>query len=862
MHVVVVESPAKSKTLQSYLGKDYQVLASFGHIRDLPSKDGSVEPEQDFAMHYEVSDGSKKHIQAIANATKKATSLVLASDPDREGEAIAWHVLEALAAKKALPKDLQVKRVVFHSITKKAVLEAMANPRELDMDLVNAQQARRALDYLVGFSLSPLLWRKLPGSRSAGRVQSVALRLVCEREEEIEAFTAREYWSITARLQTAKGAFSARLTHLEGKKLDKYALANEAQALEAAATVGGQPYRITSLKPKQTKRNPQPPFTTSTLQQEAARKLGWTAKHTMQVAQKLYEGVPLGGEATGLITYMRTDSVALAGEALTEARQVIEKEYGAEYVPEKPRFYASKAKNAQEAHEAIRPTGIMRQPDHLRRALNEEQYKLYRLIWQRTVASQMNPQILDQLAVELTAADQKAQLQAHGSTVKFDGFYRLYHEDKDDEEEEGEHRLPALTEGEEATLLPAEKDQANPEAKQHFTQPPPRYSEASLVKKLEELGIGRPSTYASILSVLQERDYVELEKKRFIPHTRGRLVTAFLVNFFPRYVEYDFTAHLEDELDEIARGELFWKEALKVFWEPFSAKIAEVKEHELKQVISSLNQSLDHFLFPGEGTLEERRTCPACHEGRLSLKLGKFGAFIGCSRYPECKHTVKLEGRASEGGAEEASAEDTGPRLLGQDPETGEEVTVRKGPYGWYVQRGEGTKKAKPPRVSLPKGVPLETIELIQALALLALPREVGPHPETGDKIEAGIGRYGPYLRYQGRYINLKGEEAEGLGVTEIGLNRAVTLIAEAPAPKRGKVEPLKVLGKHPETGKEIALFEGRYGPYVKHEKTNASLPKNADMEAFTLEEAAALLDAKAASGTKKKPAKKRKKAS
>ncbi len=775
MHVIIVESPAKCKTINKYLGRGYKVLASFGHVRDLPSKNGSVLPDKDFEMLYEVSSDSTKHIKAITDAVKGADSLILATDPDREGEAISWHVLEVLRQKKAIGKGTQVQRVSFNSITKSAVEEAIANPRQLDMDLVNAQQARRALDYLVGFNLSPVLWRKLPGSRSAGRVQSVALRLICERELEIEAFDSQEYWSIDADFKSPAGeVFNAGLTHLDGNKLEKLAIKDEKSAKEIEKNLGKKDYKIAKIERKEVKRNPSAPFITSTLQQEAARKLNFSARRTMQTAQKLYEGIDIGGETTGLITYMRTDGVTVAPEAINAARGMIEKEYGGDYVPGKPKFYKSRASNAQEAHEAIRPTDIFRKPINLRGRLTDDQYKLYDLIWKRMITSQMESAVLDRVSTDVEAVDGYARFRATGSTIKFHGFLKVYQEGEDDKYSgsgsyEGEHMLPALREGD-ATAL----DKLLPE--QHFTQPPPRYTEASLVKKLEELGIGRPSTYASIISVLQDRDYVRLEKKRFMPEMRGRLVTSFLYCFFPRYVEYDFTANLEEELDDIAEGKMDWKHALRDFWGAFSGNVDEVMQVEFTQVITELNRLLASLLFPGEGDIEERRKCPTCKDGKLSLKTGKFGSFVGCSNYPDCNYTRQLSGTPSEEDEEthEQPEGETYPKVLGDDSATGIEISLRKGPYGFYVQLGEQEGKKKPKRSAVPKDVKLEDVGLKLAEKLLALPRVVGVHPETGKEIIANNGRYGPYVQHDGKFTSLKEDD-----VYTVGVNRAVDLIAQ-----------------------------------------------------------------------------------
>jgi len=851
--VVIVESPAKAKTIEKYLGPGFTVLASYGHVRDLPSKDGSVLPDQDFAMIYELDARGSKNIAIIAQAVKGAGNLFLATDPDREGEAISWHVAQALEDRRALD-GVAIKRVAFHEITKNAVQAAIANPRDLDMNLINAQQARRALDYLVGFTLSPVLWRKLPGSRSAGRVQSVALRLVCERETAIEAFKPREYWTIEGDFQSPSGdAFMARLTHLNGDKLGKYDLPDEAAASAAAAVISQRDFTVAATEAKQTKRNPAPPFTTSTLQQEAARKLGFGAKRTMQVAQRLYEGANLNGEMVGLITYMRTDSVNLAGEALSACRQMIGSSFGAAYLPDQPRAYRTTAKNAQEAHEAIRPTGFDRRPEDMAGYLESDQRRLYELIWKRTVASQMESALIDRVAVDIASADGAATLRATGSRIAFDGFLKLYREGRDDgegaQEDAGDTMLPAL----------AERDAlARGEVRpgQHFTEPPPRFTEATLVKRLEELGIGRPSTYANILSVLQERDYVRLEKKRFIPEDRGRLVTAFLESFFGRYVEYNFTAELEDRLDDIANGKLDWKLVLRDFWTAFIAKVDDTKELRVSEVLDALDEILGPHIFADDGSGKDRRACPSCEDGRLNLKLGKFGAFVGCGNYPDCRYTRPFDG----GGDGEA---DNGPLELGTDPDSGLAVTARKGPYGNYVQLGEQSDDGKPKRVSLPKPMAPADLDLEIARGLLSLPREVGPHPETGEMIVAGIGRFGPYLKQDMTFVSLKADD----DVLSVGLNRAVTLLAEGKQRGRKKAEPLREIGAHPRDGEAVVVMDGRYGPYLHHNGLNAPLPKTTTAEAITMEEAVAQLDerGKASKGrsraaAKKKPAAKKKK--
>ncbi|MDE1883973.1 MAG: type I DNA topoisomerase [Rhodospirillales bacterium] len=823
--IVVVESPSKAKTINKYLGDSYKVLASFGHVRDLPPKDGSVRPDEDFAMDWQADDRGAKQLSEIAKALKGAKTLYLATDPDREGEAISWHVQSALAERNAL-KGVNVKRVTFNEITKTAVKTAMAHPRDLDTPLIEAYLARRALDYLVGFTLSPVLWRKLPGSKSAGRVQSVALRLICEREAEIEIFKPREYWSVEAALLTPTGApYPARLTHYQGKKLDQFDLNDEAKASAAKKAVQAGAFSVASVEKKRTRRSPPPPFITSTLQQEASRKLGLSSQQTMRLAQQLYEGIDIGGDTVGLITYMRTDGVQLAQEAVSAMRKQIQAEFGDQYLPVAPRIYQSKAKNAQEAHEAIRPTDIALKPEKVARMLNAEQAKLYELIYKRALACQMSPAELDQTAVELT--DGKGQtLRATGSVLAFDGFLKLYKEDQDDptDTDEDSRILPPIAKGD-----PAKTRDVT--ATQHFTQPPPRYSEASLVKKMEELGIGRPSTYASILSVLRDRNYVKLEARRFIPEDRGRLVTAFLVSFFARYVDTGFTANLEEQLDEVAEGNANWRAVLRAFWDDFSAAIAQTKDLKISDVIDALDQDLGPHFFPSREDGSDPRACPACGGGRLGLKLGRFGSFIGCSNYPTCQYTRKL---AVEGGETEDDSLKDGMRLLGQHPETGDDVTLRRGPYGLYVQQGEpdpADKKAKPKRASLARGMDGATLALEEALGLLSLPRLVGLHPETGQKIEANIGRFGPYVKMGALFASLDRDD----NVLHLGLNRAMDLIAK-------KQESVKTLGQHPKDGADILVRKGRFGPYAQWGNTVATLPKGTDMGAVTLEEAVTLL--------------------
>ena len=842
MNLVIVESPAKAKTINKYLGPDYRVLASYGHVRDLPSKDGSVKPDEDFAMSWEIDAKASKRLSEIAEAAKSSDRIILATDPDREGEAISWHVLEILQKKKAV-KDATVQRVTFNAITKSAVLEAMAQPRDIDMELVEAYLARRALDYLVGFTLSPVLWRKLPGARSAGRVQSVALRIVVDREMEIERFKAQEYWSVEADLTADSPPFTARLVKHAGKRVQRLDITDEATAQAARAAIETGAFTISLIEKKPVKRNPSPPFTTSTLQQEAARKLGFTAQRTMQAAQKLYEGVDDQG---GLITYMRTDGVYVTPEGISQAREVIGERFGPAYVPSEPRYYKTKAKNAQEAHEAIRPTNIARAPETLR--LDGDLQRLYELIWKRMVASQMEQARLDRTTVDIESADGQTGLRATGQVVAFDGFIAVYEEGRDervkgaeDEDDDG-GRLPALKEG----------AAAKPEAirtEQHFTEPPPRYSEATLVKKLEELGIGRPSTYASILTTLRDREYVRMDKNRFYPEDKGRLVTAFLEQFFARWVEYDFTAALETQLDEVSAGELNWKLLLRRFWDDFHAATQAAGELRTTAILDHLNDALGPHIFPDKGDGTDPRACPSCADGRLSLKTSRFGAFIGCSNYPECRYTRPV---ASPDAGENGEA--GGDRELGLDPETGQPVHLKIGRFGPYVETMP-PEAEKPKRSSLPKGWSPASVDLEKALRLLRLPREVGAHPEDGKLITAGLGRYGPFVAHDGTYANLSDIEE----VFDVGLNRAVALLAEKRASRGagrgGAMAPLKDLGAHPETGDPIHVMAGRYGPYVKSGKINATLRKGTAPEDLTLEAALPLLAAKAASAPAKKKA-------
>jgi DNA topoisomerase-1 len=831
--VVVVESPAKAKTIHKYLGGKFTVLASLGHVRDLPAKDGSVRPDSNFEMDWQADDRGSRQVAAIAKALKGARTLYLATDPDREGEAISWHVQAMLDAQRAL-KGIAVRRITFNEITRSAVRYALDHPRGLDLPLIEAYLARRALDYLVGFTLSPVLWRKLPGSRSAGRVQSVALRLVCEREAEIEAFRSREYWTVDASFLTpADAPFTARLTHLEGRKLEQFDLSNEAAAMAAKAAVEAGTFHVASVERKRIRRSPPPPFTTSTLQQEASRKFGFGAQQTMRLAQQLYEGVDIDGDTVGLITYMRTDGVQMAREAVVAIRELVRGAYGPNYLPDAPREYTSRAKNAQEAHEAIRPTDFALTPDSVAAHLNSDQRRLYDLVWKRAVASQMQSAEFDQVTVEVAGAKASSpRLRATGSVMTFDGFLRLYQEDQDDTAAESgageaDRMLPPMRERD---RLRAGPDGAWVTADQHFTQPPPRYSEASLVKKLEDLGIGRPSTYAAILSVLQDRKYVRLERRRFIPEDRGRLVTAFLVSFFNRYVDTGFTANLEEQLDDISDGRADWRAVMRAFWEEFSIAVEQTRELKIGDVIAALDRDLGEHFFPPREDGTDPRVCPACDDGRLGLKLGRHGSFIGCSNYPACQYTRRL---AFDSADEASETLKEGMRVLGHHPQTGEEITVKRGPYGLYVQQGEQIEgsKTKPKRTSLPRGMDGDTITLEQALALLSLPRIVGLHPESHEPIEAGLGRFGPYVKMGGVFASLDRDD----NVLAIGLNRAVDLLAR-------RLASVRALGAHPADREPVLVRKGRFGPYVQHGNRVANLPREWAMEDIALDQAVALL--------------------
>ncbi len=863
MPVVVVESPAKAKTINKYLGSDYTVLASYGHVRDLPAKDGSVDTENGFEMIWEVGNDSKKHMKAIADALAKDNSLILATDPDREGEAISWHLQEALIKRRSIKKDTAVSRVTFNAITKAAVTEAMKNPREIDAPLVEAYLARRALDYLVGFNLSPVLWRKLPGARSAGRVQSVCLRLIVEREMEIEAFRNREYWSVKALFATPRGQeYEARLTILAGKKLDRYDIANRTQAEMAVQAVTSRDMTVKSVEAKPASRNPSAPFMTSTLQQEASRKFGMGAKMCMSTAQRLYEA--------GHITYMRTDGIDMAPEAVQEARDAIKDRYGDKYVPSSPRIYKNKAKNAQEAHECIRPTDMAKDAAALK-LTDADQRKLYDLIWKRTLACQMEGARMERTTVDIASRDGEVELRATGQVILFDGFLKVYEEGRDDVGDEDENRLPQISQGEAATFAKTGlseqfskatskdddvvesgqspsavlSDNTSVLALQSFTQPPPRYTEATLVKKMEELGIGRPSTYASVISTIQDREYVRKDKNRLFPEDKGRIVTIFLLNFFKRYIEYDFTAALEDDLDHVSAGEANYKDVLMRFWKDFSVAIAETSELRITEVLDVLDDALAPQLYPPREDGSDPRICPLCGQGQLHLKTSRSGGFVGCGRYPECRYTRPIGGDAAEAGD----------RVLGED--NGDEISLRSGRFGPYVQRGEVTEdNKKPPRSSLPKGWAPDAMDLEKALTLLSLPREVGKHPEDGEPIEAGIGRYGPFVKHGKLYANLKEVDE----VFEIGINRAVDVLAQKLATRgggRAAVKPLKELGEHPNGGGAVNVMEGRYGPYIKWEKINATLPKETEPADVTMEQAVELIAEKAAKSGKKAPVKK-----
>ncbi|MBP9791706.1 MAG: type I DNA topoisomerase [Rickettsiales bacterium] len=819
MDLVIVESPAKAKTINKYLGKDFKVVSSFGHIRDLPSKNGSVLPEENFKMIYDINKGSNKHVTDIVSSAKNAKNIYLASDPDREGEAIAWHVVEILKSKKGLNKDTKFQRISFHEITKKAVTDAIKQPRDINMDLVNAQQARRALDYLVGFNLSPILWRKLPGSRSAGRVQSVALRLICDREEEIEKFISQEYWTITCEFQKDKHKFEATIHQIDGKKIEKFSFPNKEEADKIVALLDNKQYHVSSIEKKQQSRNPFPPFMTSTLQQDASNKLGFSAKKTMQIAQKLYEGININGENKALITYMRTDSINLSKDAISSLRSFIAENFSDKYLPKTERTYQKKVKNAQEAHEAIRPIDVTVTPKDIENFIEKDFLKLYDLIWKRTVASQMESAIFDQVNVFIDSEGLKATLKAAGSTLAFDGYQKVYNENLTDKKEEKKNVIPPLKEKDALDL-----NQILPE--QHFTEPPARYSEASLVKKLEELGIGRPSTYASIISVLQDREYVVLQNKKFIPEERGRWVTAFLVSFFNKYVEYDFTATLEDDLDEVSHGKINWKDLLENFWKPFEANVNEVSKYKYETVIEKMEHILDSHIFKYNKDSANPKECPHCKTGKLSLRIGKYGPYISCSRYPDCQYTHKLGIEASEEISDEVDG--FSPKILGKNESNDKDIHLKKGPYGIYVQLGEDQDKDKK-RMTIPKNIHIDDVDLKFAQTLLSFPKEIGTNPENNKPITAAIGKFGPYISCNGKNSSIDG------GVTalfKLSLEEAIRILNK---------KDNNTLGQYKD--KDIAVKQGKFGPYIKYDNQNIKIPRTVDSANLTLEEATKLVE-------------------
>ena len=831
MNLVIVESPAKAKTINKYLGNEFNVLASFGHVRDLPSKNGSVDPENDFSFEWEVSNTSKKHIKEIYDAAKTSSNIFLATDPDREGEAIAWHIVELLNKKK-LTKDKSIKRVVFSEITKSAVKNGIDNPRELDHSLVDAYLARRALDYLFGFSLSPVLWRKLPGAKSAGRVQSVALRLICEREVEIESFDPQEYWKIKANLEVSNNNIEASLTHYNGEKVDKFSFKNEGDAIKVIESFEGQNFKFTDITKKPASRNPDAPFSTSTLQQTASSIFGFGASRTMQIAQRLFQGVEIDGETTGLITYIRTDSTDLSKEAIHSYRDFIQNNFNSSYLPEEIRsFKSKKAKNAQEAHEGIRPTDVLRKPEEMKKYLDEDGFKLYNLIWKRSLASQMSSALFERTAISISNENEKIKLRANGSIQTFDGFLSIYSEfnkksemtESDDNEDDRD--LPNIT-------LNDNIDNVKPASSQHFTLPPPRYSEATLVKKLEELGIGRPSTYASIISVLKMRNYVEVEKNRFVPEDRAILITGFLKGFFSKYVDYEFTAEMEESLDEITSGTINWKEFLYKFWKNFSSNIGEVTDLRITNVLDHLNESLKNHIFIEADGKDITRECPTC-SGQLSLKVSRFGAFVGCSNYPECKFTRPISPKKIKEVVED--------KVLGIDDETKKEIKLLSGRFGPYIQLGDNDQKEKPKRASIPKGIPAAEIDLAKANYLLSLPREIGPHPESGEMITINYGRYGGYLSCADKNASLE-DISEFF---EIGINRAVSLLANAKPGRLKSSSEIKTLGDHPEDKKPIKVMKGKFGPYIKYKSINATIPDQYDPETISMDEALDLIERK-----------------
>ena len=845
MNLVIVESPAKAKTINKYLGNEFNVLASFGHVRDLPSKNGSVDPENDFSFEWEVSNTSKKHIKEIYEAAESSSNIFLATDPDREGEAIAWHIIELLNKKKLI-KDKSVKRVVFSEITKSAVKNGIDNPRELDRSLVDAYLARRALDYLFGFNLSPVLWRKLPGAKSAGRVQSVALRLICEREVEIESFDPQEYWKIKANIDVLENTIESNLTHFNNEKIDKFTFKNESEAKKVTESFKGKNFKFTDISKKPASRNPDAPFSTSTLQQTASSIFGFGASRTMQIAQRLFQGVEINGETTGLITYMRTDSTDLSKEAIDSYRKFIKDNFDPAYLPKEIRsFKSKKAKNAQEAHEGIRPTDVLRKPEEMKKYLDADGFKLYDLIWKRSLASQMNSAAFERTAISISSEDESLKLRANGSIQTFDGFLNIYSEfnkksdDTDLDENEEDKDLPNIK-------LEDKIENVDPLSTQHFTLPPPRYSEATLVKKLEELGIGRPSTYASIISVLKMRNYVEVEKNRFIPEDRAILITGFLKGFFSKYVDYEFTAEMEESLDEITSGQIDWKEFLEKFWKNFSSNIGEVTDLRITNVLDHLNDSLKNHIFVEPEGKNITRRCPSC-EGELSLKVSRFGAFVGCSNYPECKFTRPISPRKIK-----EVVEDT---ILGVDTETNKEIKLLSGRFGPYIQLGDNDQKEKPKRASIPKGIPASEIDLDKANYLLSLPREIGTHPENGEMISVNYGRYGGYITCSDKNASLE----DNSEIFEIGINRAVSLLANAKPGRLKSSSEIKTLGEHPEDKKPIKVMKGKFGPYIKYKTVNATIPDNIDPEEIEIEVAIDLIEKKMEKMGKKKKIPKKK---
>ena len=846
MNLVIVESPAKAKTINKYLGKDYLVLASYGHIRDLPSKNGSVDPEKNFSMLWEIDSFSKKYLKEITNAAENSTKIILATDPDREGEAIAWHVKEVLEAKKLL-KGKELERVVFNEITKSAILDAIKNPRNIELPLVEAYLARRALDYLVGFNISPILWTKLPGSKSAGRVQSVALKLITEREKEIELFNPKEYWTLTSDFTNIENKnFTSKLSLYENIKIEKFTFKNKEEIGKAINVINKSKFKIKDVNTKIFKRNPLAPFTTSTLQQTASGKFGFGASRTMQIAQRLYQGIDIEGETTGLITYMRTDGTNISKEAVSEFRELIKNDFGNDFLPNQPNSYTGKkAKNAQEAHEAIRPTDVTRKPNDIKKYVNPDQYKLYDLIWSRALSSQMNPAEFDRNTILISSKDEKINFRTTGSVTKFEGFLKVYETQETDED--AKNILPEVKIGDNVNVLKLNDEQ-------HFTDPPPRYSEASLVKKMEELGIGRPSTYASIISVLSTRNYVEQINKRFHPTDRGKLISAFLEKLFSKYVDYNFTADLENQLDEITSGKIEWVEVLNNFWKDFYKNVGDVKEIRTREVLNMLNESLGALIFDRDTDDSIDRKCKLCSNGELSLKNSfRGGAFIGCSNYPECKFTRPLS--KAKAAAQYNLAE---PKLLGQN-EFEKDIYLKNGRFGPYLQYEkevetsevkEKVKKKKKKKkkktkendhlknVSIPKGIEIDNLDLKQAKFLCSLPKVIGQHPDSGKDIILNSGRFGPYLKCDNKSARLENIDE----LFSIGLNRAITLIAEA-KPGRVSSSTIKDLGEHPEDKKPVRVMKGQFGPYIKYKSLNATIPEEKDPNELTMEDALILIE-------------------